>query len=375
MKGIICTYLYPTTNERTLKSNTFAVRELVEGSIKYGLNIVAVVRFQPLITRAGIFWPRRVVVNGLPVYMVPKIGFRYTYSKALTKFILNTLGFSGEYEFGISHTCSSFEAMDRVLFSNIQRKYLVLHGSDFKNKQLLEHCVGRSTAVLCRSFPLENLLLKELGIKSKGILYSGVQCESLEEVGMKNLNIAMTIRIVMACVFTLGKNILQTLGAISRLKGMGYDLKVDLYGDGEIRSLVEERINNLNLTEEVSLHGFVPRSVVLGAMSEAHLFVMPSAPETFGLAYLEAMAAGCVAVGHRGWGIDGVVTDGVNGYLVDKPDEEGITGKLLAYIKLGEPEREKLHLNSAMTAQKYSQGSAYRNYAHVFMKLNQSVVV
>ena len=37
---------------------------------------------------------------------------------------------------------------------------------------------------------------------------------------------------------------------------------------------------------------------------------MVSEPETFGLAYLEAMAKGCLVVGAYGWGIDGIIRHG-----------------------------------------------------------------
>ena len=43
---------------------------------------------------------------------------------------------------------------------------------------------------------------------------------------------------------------------------------------------------------------------------------MISSPETFGLAYLEAMARGNIVIGTKGWGIDGIVIDGENGLFM-----------------------------------------------------------
>lgn len=55
-------------------------------------------------------------------------------------------------------------------------------------------------------------------------------------------------------------------------------------------------------------------------MQEADAFLMVSTGETFGLVYLEAMGQGCITVASRGEGIDGVIIDGENGYLVPAGD-------------------------------------------------------
>lgn len=42
---------------------------------------------------------------------------------------------------------------------------------------------------------------------------------------------------------------------------------------------------------------------------------MISKAEIFGLVYLEAMAKGCIVIASRNEGIDGIIKDGVNGFL------------------------------------------------------------
>src|SRR5690606_4594390 len=102
------------------------------------------------------------------------------------------------------------------------------------------------------------------------------------------------------------------------------------------------------------------REDVLSAMQMAHLFLMPSAPETFGLAYLEAMAKGCVVVGHRDWGIAGIVEDGFNGFLVASPEPQEILSKILAYMS---SDRPLLHQRSFATALRNTAPEAARRYA------------
>ena len=61
----------------------------------------------------------------------------------------------------------------------------------------------------------------------------------------------------------------------------------------------------------------MPRADVLKEMCNADVFVMPSVQETFGLVYLEAMSTGCITIGTKNEGIDGVIIDNKNGYLIN----------------------------------------------------------
>ena len=51
---------------------------------------------------------------------------------------------------------------------------------------------------------------------------------------------------------------------------------------------------------------------------------MASAPEGFGIVYLEAMSAGCIVVGTRGQGIADVIREGENGFLVPADDPDAV---------------------------------------------------
>lgn len=48
---------------------------------------------------------------------------------------------------------------------------------------------------------------------------------------------------------------------------------------------------------------------------------MISKAETFGLVYLEAMSMGCLTVASRHEGMEGIIEDGVNGFLCNAGDE------------------------------------------------------
>jgi len=69
---------------------------------------------------------------------------------------------------------------------------------------------------------------------------------------------------------------------------------------------------------------------------------MVSAPETFGLAYLEAMAKGCIVIGAIGHGVDGIIQHQKNGFLVEPGDKDALKKVLDEILVLHEDKREEL---------------------------------
>jgi len=86
-----------------------------------------------------------------------------------------------------------------------------------------------------------------------------------------------------------------------------------MVGDGPDRGPAEQLARQLKLTEHVSFLGkqnHVERLIPL-----AHVLLMPSEMESFGLVALEAMACGVATVTTNVGGIPELVTHGVNGYM------------------------------------------------------------
>lgn len=94
-------------------------------------------------------------------------------------------------------------------------------------------------------------------------------------------------------------------------------LRLDVFGDGPLRPGLERRVRRRGLADVVHLHGRVERDAVRAAYADADVFVAPATLEAFGIAALEARAAGLVVLARRGTGIEGFVTHGVDGVLVD----------------------------------------------------------
>ncbi len=85
------------------------------------------------------------------------------------------------------------------------------------------------------------------------------------------------------------------------------------------RRAFERRLLHLGLADRTTVAGTVSRSDVRAHLAAADVFVFPSTypHESFGLALLEAMGAGCAVVAVRHAATAEIVRDGIDGRLVD----------------------------------------------------------
>ena len=116
----------------------------------------------------------------------------------------------------------------------------------------------------------------------------------------------------------------RTLEAFARRAGEFPDATLTIVGMGEMEGALRGRIAELHLEQRVTLTGGLPHGQVLARMAESDLFVLPSWGEGYGIVYIEAMAAGCIAVGAKGEGIEDTIRDGENGFLVPAGDTDAV---------------------------------------------------
>jgi glycosyltransferase involved in cell wall biosynthesis len=86
-----------------------------------------------------------------------------------------------------------------------------------------------------------------------------------------------------------------------------------MVGDGPERGPAESLALQLGVADYVDFAG--KQNHVERLIRKAHVLLMPSEMESFGLAALEAMACGVVPIGTRVGGVPELITDGVDGCL------------------------------------------------------------
>lgn len=88
-------------------------------------------------------------------------------------------------------------------------------------------------------------------------------------------------------------------------------------GDGPMRAALEQQLRRHGLRERVALMGHVAdRKVITARLAEARMLVLPSiVPESFGMAGLEALAAGAPVVSFGLGGVAEWLRDGIDGLV------------------------------------------------------------
>ena len=88
-----------------------------------------------------------------------------------------------------------------------------------------------------------------------------------------------------------------------------------------------QRLRALGLDGDVEYAG--ERLDIVDVLSQADVFLLPSATESFGLAALEAMACEVPVVASRVGGLPEVIDDGVTGFLHSPDDIDGMAGSIV----------------------------------------------
>ncbi len=107
------------------------------------------------------------------------------------------------------------------------------------------------------------------------------------------------------------------------------DFHLSYIGDGQLLATIKREVEEKQLQKQVSVLGRIPRDCIANEYDKADCMVMISKGEAYGLVYLEAMARGCITIASRNEGFDGVIVDGVNGFLC----EAGNAQELASIIK------------------------------------------
>lgn len=150
-------------------------------------------------------------------------------------------------------------------------------------------------------------------------------------------------RVLYAGVLVPRKGVHHLIGAFAQAAREFTDARLTIVGAPDnpaYASRLHELVAEKRLGERVEFVARVSQRELAKQMSQADVFVLPSASEGLPRVVFEAMAAGLPVVASRVDGIPDMITDGVNGLLVPAGDEQAIASSLLRLLEAPQEARE-----------------------------------
>lgn len=224
------------------------------------------------------------------------------------------------------------------------RNALIFHGTHYARKytKKIRSCIENIDLIGGRSEKLLEELRDVLQFKHKAfICYSGVPDAYIEQVISNEDKVTGEItRFIYVGELISRKNadiIIRTLAGFIHRKW-----SLDIVGAGNELAELQNLADRLGVSDRVRFRGKIARDEVLRMMHEAQVFTMVSRGEAFGLVYLEAMANSCLTIGSIGEGIDGVIKDGINGFLCEAGSTDALKQVYQRIFDMPPEERKRI---------------------------------
>lgn len=142
-----------------------------------------------------------------------------------------------------------------------------------------------------------------------------------------------------------------------------------LVGKGPYYKEMEEAISSNGLEQQFIYTGVLEGQDLVDAYCAMDLFLFSSKSETQGMVLLEAMAASTPVVALSASGVDDVVRDGENGFLLQEEDPETFVDCIRQYFEFDPQEKERFQANARSIAQSLSIESTSQKALDVYSDL------
>lgn len=177
-------------------------------------------------------------------------------------------------------------------------------------KPELEKAYKNAQKIACRSYVIQEKFLKLYPqYKRKTFVApSGIREDLIIKREWQNRE---KISVLTCGQFIKRKNIDKVIQACEKFE----NIELTIIGSGKLEKKLRK------LSDKPIFTGQIPHAEVIKQMRNADIFILPSKNETFGMVYIEAMASGCITVCSKNDGIDGILQDGINGFVTENIEE------------------------------------------------------
>lgn len=356
MKILVITTLYPTEVGTKRTATSFAVHNFVK---YWNKNIEIIVikvdsfgirQFFKWYSYTGEYSVEKVLVKNIPLCT---IDFLNRSSIGISAYYLNKYLKAKHFvpDVIVSHCSSS-----HLIAMEMKQKYFHvqhvcgIHKADLskilKGEKDYQDCFCKADMLAFRSKPIKEKFINNFDCDVNKQIYittnSGIEkkfIESLNFIHSKIKRRRKKINIATIGALIPLKKIDLVIKAMQKVSAKNWEYYV--VGEGPERQRLEQ-ISGDMLETQIKFTGYLDRPKIEELLKDIDVFVLVSERETFGLVYLEAMAKGCLVVGSRGWGIDGVVENGKNGFLCEPNDQDQLEAILERIMNMEKEEFGKI---------------------------------
>jgi glycosyltransferase involved in cell wall biosynthesis len=250
-----------------------------------------------------------------------------------------------------------------------EKKVAIIHAFDIKNIKnrkdikYWNRVFNEFDLIGFRSYQIEKEFMKYITYSKESFLcLSGIPSKFIESpIKYNTYEKKDTIHIIFAGVLNKNKNVKQVIDILSYFSG-NYDFVFTIIGEGPEKKSLERYVERKGMSKNIKFLGKLSRDDTFEHMMNSDIFIMLSKKETFGLVYLEAMAAGCIVLGTKDQGIDGIIIDGENGYLMDINENNKITEEFAKILSLCPETQTNIKRNAKETVKFFSEDKISKEY-------------
>jgi len=201
---------------------------------------------------------------------------------------------------------------------------ITLVGADPSYFAITKFSIEQSDGVTAISEDLRSNTVKTFGVQNEiRVIHNFVNCDIYFPAGEGDADRSAEPLLIHLSNFRPVKRVLDCVRILAEVRKT-VDARLLMVGDGPERGPAEHLSMQLGVRDSVDFVG--KQNHVERLIRRAHVLLMPSEMESFGLAALEAMACGVVPVGTNVGGVPELITDGVDGCL----EAVGDIGRLAA---------------------------------------------
>ena len=227
----------------------------------------------------------------------------------------------------VGHFANPSTQITAILAEHYGAKSSIVFHHDCNERNIkryrLDKWVKQIGAIGARSLLEQKQIKQLLHLKKDPFLcYSGVPNDAVQSAAKTcdKMDFSSGTKYLYVGSLIKRKHLESVMDAFDAVMHEGDQLLV--VGGGPNEETLKEHREGLKHKDSVVFVGRVPREEVLNKMKEAQVFTLISDGETYGMVYAEAMLQGCIVIASVGGGFDGIIKNGINGFLCNPGDAD-----------------------------------------------------